>query len=92
MAESTETLSWADDRLERITRIRLVSDPGLPYWFVNYAIGVDGDGEQVGIDLPFDRVPKAGWKGHIIGHARKDSVYLAELCGGDIDHVISRRQ
>ena len=35
---------WDDPRLKRITRLRLLSDPGFPLWDVSYCYGVLHDG------------------------------------------------
>ena len=50
------TVDWATPGL-RITRLRLLSDPGLPAWDVSYCHGIL-DGRHVDVDLPFSQLPK----------------------------------
>ncbi len=50
------TVDWATPGL-RITRLRLVSDPGFPLWDVSYCHGML-DGKHVDVDLPFSQLPK----------------------------------
>jgi hypothetical protein len=40
-----------------ITRLRLLSDPGFPWWDVSYCHGTL-NGETVHVTLPFDQLPK----------------------------------
>ena len=76
-----ETLSWDDARLAKITRLRLVSDPGFPAWDLSYCHGVDVDGNPVEVELPFSQLPKG--KGRIqkaiIAHAKRDGVFAKGL-------------
>lgn len=46
-----ETVDLDDSRLSRITRLRLVSDPGFPMWDVSYCYGVLHDGTPVRVML-----------------------------------------
>ena len=48
-----------------ITRLRLLSDPGFPWWDVSYCHGQLPDGTLVYVSLPFDRLPK-GYAGKLI--------------------------
>lgn len=77
----TETLYWDDKRLKKITRLRLVSDPGFPAWDLSYCHGVDVDGNPVQVELPFSQLPKG--KGQIqraiIAHAKRDGVFAKGL-------------
>jgi hypothetical protein len=41
-----------DPRLDRITRLRLISDPGLPWWDVSYCYGLLKDGTWADVVLP----------------------------------------
>ena len=47
-----QPVDLTDPRLARITRLRLVSDPGFPYWDVSYCYGELKDGTPVRVDLP----------------------------------------
>ena len=58
----------------RITRLRLISDPGFPEWDVSYCHGFIGD-EPVWVILPFGQLPKRGVSRAIVEHAKRDGVY-----------------
>ena len=51
-----DTVDWTVDGLE-ITRLRLLSDPGFPFWDVSYCHGVL-NGRHVNVRLPFSDLPK----------------------------------
>lgn len=51
-----ETVGLHEARLARITRLRLVTDPGFPYWDVSYCWGELDDGTPVRVQLPFGQV------------------------------------
>jgi hypothetical protein len=53
------TVSWTDKRLKRITRLRLLSDPGMPMWDVSYCYGVLKDGTEVKVSLPFHQLERS---------------------------------
>lgn len=72
-------LDWSDPELARITRFRLLSDPGFPFWDVSYILGVTHDGENVDVYNPFSQLPKRGMKRHIIECAKRDGVYAKGL-------------
>ncbi len=57
---------WTTQGL-RITRLRLLSDPGYPWWDVSYCHGVLADGTTVHVSLPFDRLRKR-YAGQLIEH------------------------
>jgi hypothetical protein len=73
------TLHWDDPRLARITRLRLLSDPGFPYWDISYCHGETKDGVACTVTLPFDQLPKRGYKHAIVTAAQKDKVYAKGL-------------
>jgi hypothetical protein len=52
------TVDLADKRLVRITRLRLVSDPGFPMWDLSYCYGRLADGTDVSVRLPEHQFPK----------------------------------
>jgi hypothetical protein len=66
---------WTEKGL-KITRLRLLSDPGFPYWDVSYCHG-EVDGEPVVVQLPFDQIPKGRrfWK-FLVAVGRKHGVYV----------------
>lgn len=70
-----ETVDWTDKRLVKITRLRLLSDPGYPHWDVSYCHGVLFTGQFVNVDLPFDRLPKKGARAMIVRWAKQDKVF-----------------
>lgn len=70
---------WSDPELARVTRLRLLSDPGFPYWDVSYCYGIRKDGRECRVSLPFHQLPKRTWKGAIIEWARRDGVYAVGL-------------
>lgn len=84
------TLCWTDPELAKIVRLRMVSDPGFPWYDITYCHGQTKDGEYVKVDLPFDRLFKAN-QGHgsiskqIIDWAKRDNVFAKGL--GILDAV-----
>jgi hypothetical protein len=50
-------VDWTEPGL-KITRLRLLSDPGFPYWDVSYCHGETADGRLVHVILPFDQLRK----------------------------------
>lgn len=80
------TVPWTEKGL-RITRLRLLSDPGFPLWDVSYCHG-EINGEKVHVELPFSQL----WKfkkpmaSQIIDYAKRDGVYAKGL---DIFNAIS---
>lgn len=72
-----ESVDWTYPGL-RITRLRLVSDPGFPFWDVSYCDG-ELQGKFVRVSLPFSQLPKRGMNRAIIEHARRDGVYAKGL-------------
>jgi hypothetical protein len=76
---SQDALHWDDSRLARITRLRLLSDPGFPVWDVSYCYGETKDGHPCRVILPFDQLPKRNRARAIIEHAQRDGVYAKGL-------------
>ena len=73
------TVDWSEPHL-RVTRLRLLSDPGLPFWDVSYCHGVLAhSGEHVRVDLPFAQLPKRGWRRAIVQYAIHDKIYAHGL-------------
>lgn len=75
----SQTIYWADPQLAKITRLRLLSDPGFPFWDVSYCYGELRDGTAVRVSLPFYQLPKRGVNGAIIAAAKRDGVYAKGL-------------
>ncbi len=73
------SIDWDDPELKEITRLRLLSDPGLPWWDVSYCYGETQDGEAVNVNLPFAQLPKKGMRRAIVLAAKKDGVFAKGL-------------
>ena len=62
----------------RVTRLRLLSDPGFPFWEVSYCHGIL-NGEPVEVILPFSELPKKNKYKAIVNYAIKDGIYAKGL-------------
>ena len=71
--ENIALVDWTTKGL-RITRLRLLSDPGFPAWDVSYCHGIL-DGEHVDVQLPFSQLPKRKMVSAIVAHAKRDGVF-----------------
>lgn len=91
-----DKVDWLTPGL-RITRLRLLSDPGFPAWDVSYCHGML-DGRHVDVELPWSQLPKhfrwtapdgtkrpGGWKAFLIAECKKAGVNGRAL--GIIDNV-----
>lgn len=58
----------------KITRLRLLSDPGFPVWDVSYCHGQIGN-EPVEVELPFSQLPKRSIQRAIVAYAKRDKVF-----------------
>ena len=72
-----ETVDWATDGLE-ITRLRLLSDPGFPFWDVSYCHGVL-NGRHVNVRLPFSDLPKYKMKAALYKEAQATGKFIKGL-------------
>lgn len=70
-----ETLDLADPRLVKVTRLRLLSDPGYPVWDLSYCYGVDVDGKPVRVQLPRYQFPKRNLSRALVDMAREAGRY-----------------
>lgn len=68
---------WTERGL-RVTRLRLLSDPGYPVWDVSYCHGRIGD-EDVDMELPFSELTKGRVQKEIVAAAIRDKVYAKGL-------------
>lgn len=75
---------WTEPGL-KITRLRLVSDPGYPAWDVSYCHGVLPTGELVDVMLPFSQLPKGKRFTAIINHAKRAGINAKAL--GILDNM-----
>lgn len=76
---SAETVDWADRRLAKVVRLKVLTDPGFPYIDVSYCYGELKDGTPVRVDLPFFQLPKRGARKALIEHAKRDGVFAKGL-------------
>jgi hypothetical protein len=70
-------VDWTEPGL-KITRLRLLGDPGYPFLDVSYCYG-ELDGKTVKVELPFSQLPKRRYKSAIVEFAKKDGVYAKGL-------------
>lgn len=73
------TVHLDDRRLAKITRLRLVSDPGHPLWDLSYCYGELGNGKAVRVILPRNRFSKRGLRGELVAMCREAHVYAKGL-------------
>lgn len=73
----TATVDWTTPGL-RITRLRLLSDPGFPFWDVSYCHGIL-DGKHVNVLVPFGQLPKRGMRQALYNHAKKTGKFINGL-------------
>jgi hypothetical protein len=78
-ANHVGNIDWADPRLAKVTRLRLLTDPGFPAWDVSYCHGVLKDGRNCEVELPFSQLPKRGMGRAIITAAIRDGVHAKRL-------------
>jgi hypothetical protein len=78
-----------DSNLVRITRLRLVSDPGFPLWDLSYCYGQLRNGDHVRVHLPQHQFSKKFLKREIIAMCREAHVYAKGLGLLD-DEVLSK--
>jgi hypothetical protein len=76
-ADRSETVAWTTPGLY-VSRLRLVSDPGFPFWDVSYCHG-ELDGRAVRVQLPFSQLPKRGLSRAIVEAAKRDHVFAKGL-------------
>jgi len=70
-----ETLALEDPRLVKVTRLRLLSEPGTPFWDLSYCYGLDVDGKPVWVDLPRYQFPKRNLSRALVDMAREAGRY-----------------
>lgn len=75
----SDVVTWRSPRLAKITRLRLVTDPGCPFFDISYCWGVLRTGEAVWVRLPFHQLDRARWKSQIVNHARNQGVFAVRL-------------
>jgi hypothetical protein len=73
------TLQLGDPDLKRITRLRLLTDRGLPFFDISYCYGETKDGRQVRVDLGIYTLPRHNTKARLIEVAREAKVNAKAL-------------
>lgn len=74
-----DTVDLADPRLKSITRLRLLTDRGLPFFDVSYCYGVLADGTPVRVNLPRHQFGRRMIKHDIIDMCRREGVFAKGL-------------
>lgn len=72
-----KTLFWDDRRINRITKLRFLSDPGYPWWDWSYGTAVTHDGEEVGLyepDWKMWPLPKSSLRSVVLATAHRDGI------------------
>lgn len=75
MDKAERTVGLSDPALARIFRLRLVSDPGFPFWDLSYCFGRLKDGTVVRVQLPEYQFPKRELNAALIRMCREAGVY-----------------
>ena len=78
-AEHRELVDWRDHRLKKVTRLRLLTDPGYGYLDVSYCYGVLYDGTKVRVQVGFSHLARRCWKTEIVRAAQRDGVHAKRL-------------
>lgn len=74
-----EHVSLGDPRLERITRLRLLTEPGYPYFDISYVYGVLKDGRHCRIDGAPMHLGRKTIKRDLIEWAKEEGAYAKGL-------------
>jgi len=77
--DRSQRVSLNDPRLARVVRLRLLTDPGFPYWDLSYCYGELKDGTKVTVDLPVHQFRKGQLKGDLIAMAKREGVFAKGL-------------
>lgn len=87
--DHSRTLGLHSADLVRIIRLRLISDPGYPFWDISYCYGEAKDGTKVRVDLGVYQLSKRNMKGDLIQAARRAGRHAKNMGLLD-DSVISK--
>ena len=74
---ANKTVDWTEPGLY-ITRLRLLSDPGFPFWDVSYCYG-ELNGTPVRVQVPFSQLPKKNMKAALYEEAKKTGHFIKGL-------------
>lgn len=72
-------VDFSDRRIARITRLRLLSDKGYPYWDLSYCHGELHDGTPVRINLPVRQFRKKLLRAELLQMCRDEGVFGKKL-------------
>lgn len=79
MDSAQATVNWTAPGLT-IYRLRLLSEPGTPFFDVSYCYGTL-DGKNVKVQLPFSQLPKFKMKSALYAEAKKTGKFIKGLFG-----------
>ena len=82
-AKTTVGLGHPD--LVEIARLRLLSDPGFPWWDISYCYGVLRDGTPVRVDLGVGQLPKRGFRRKLVELAQANGKHAKGM--GLLDNI-----
>lgn len=71
--------SLGDPRLARITRLRLLTEPGYPYYDISYVYGVLKDGTHVRLEGAPAQIGRRTAKRDLIDWAKEEGAYAKGL-------------
>ena len=74
-----EYVTLGDPRLKSIDRLRLLTEPGYPYYDISYCYGTLKDGRHVRISNTPMHLPRRNLKGALIQWAKDEGVYAKGL-------------
>jgi hypothetical protein len=74
-----DTVDLTDSRLYKIVRLRLVTDPGYPFYDVSYCYGMLNDGTYVRVRLPRYQFDRKNLHGELIEMGKEHGVYMKGL-------------
>jgi len=72
-----DEVDWTTKGL-RITRFRMLSDPGFPFWDISYVHGIL-DGMHVDVHVPFSQLPKYGMRAALYKEAKATGKFINGL-------------
>ena len=74
-----EYVTLGDPRLKSIDRLRLLTEPGYPYYDISYCYGTLKDGRHVRLSGCPASLPRRNLKGALIQWAKDEGVYAKGL-------------
>lgn len=86
-----KTVDLADRDLVRITRLRLVTDPGFPFYDLSYCYGELRDGTAVRVRLPEWQFPRRGLTRALVAMCQAEGRYAKGLglLDGDVISLLA---